>query len=238
MRHGRKSRSVLFDGYKRHVLRDLDTGLVPAVGITPANAPEASVTDAIAADLSGRAAPVRAAHRPGLPGRTALVRDRDPDLAIFRMAWRVRNTGGRFAEDQFALDFVAGQLTCPAEVTMPFEPGRTVHFPEDTCAACTLRTRCTHQQQRAQRVHPPRLGAAGRATPAPANPGRTREAARTRRGGACRRPRWPLARPPRPVPRYPQEPVRPAPRRRRPQPPHHRPPVRHRRLPARRLTAT
>jgi hypothetical protein len=24
-----KSRSVLFDGYKRHVLRDLDTGLIP-----------------------------------------------------------------------------------------------------------------------------------------------------------------------------------------------------------------
>ena len=31
MRHGRKSRSVLFDGYKRHILRDLDNGLVPAV---------------------------------------------------------------------------------------------------------------------------------------------------------------------------------------------------------------
>jgi hypothetical protein len=45
MRHGRKSRSVLFDGYKRHVLRDLDSGLVPAVGITPANVPEAAVTD-------------------------------------------------------------------------------------------------------------------------------------------------------------------------------------------------
>ena len=34
MRHGRKSRSVLFDGYKRHVLTDLDTDLVTAVGIT------------------------------------------------------------------------------------------------------------------------------------------------------------------------------------------------------------
>jgi transposase len=44
MRHGRKSRSVLVDGYKRHVLRDLDTGLVVAAGITPANAPEATVT--------------------------------------------------------------------------------------------------------------------------------------------------------------------------------------------------
>jgi hypothetical protein len=43
------SRSVLFDGYKRHVLTDLDTGLIPAVGITPANVPEATVTDDITA---------------------------------------------------------------------------------------------------------------------------------------------------------------------------------------------
>ena len=51
MRHGRKSRSVLIDGYKRHVLHDLDTGLIRAVGITPANVPEASVTEAISEDL-------------------------------------------------------------------------------------------------------------------------------------------------------------------------------------------
>ena len=31
MRHGRKSRSVRFSRYKRHVLRDLDTGLLRAV---------------------------------------------------------------------------------------------------------------------------------------------------------------------------------------------------------------
>src|SRR5438552_16466293 len=51
MRHGRKSRSVRVDGYKRHVLHDLDTGLIRAVGMTPANAPEASVTEGISADL-------------------------------------------------------------------------------------------------------------------------------------------------------------------------------------------
>lgn len=51
MRHGRKSRSVLVDGYKRHVLHDLDTGLIRAVGLTPANIPEASVTDAMSEDL-------------------------------------------------------------------------------------------------------------------------------------------------------------------------------------------
>ena len=52
MRHGRKSRSVRVDGYKRHVLRDLDTGLIRAVGLTAANVPEASVTEPIRADLA------------------------------------------------------------------------------------------------------------------------------------------------------------------------------------------
>ena len=67
MRHGRKSRSVRVDGYKRHVLQDLDTGLVRAVGITAANAAEASVTDAIRADLAWKpGAGARTAHRPGL----------------------------------------------------------------------------------------------------------------------------------------------------------------------------
>ena len=134
---------------------------------------------------------------------SALVRDRGPDLAIFCKAWRVRNTGGRFAKDQFTLDFDAGQLTCPAGVAMPFEPGKTVRFPKDTCAACPLRAPLHHQQQRAQRRHPPRRGAAGRAAPAPAHPGRARQAARTRRGRARPRPRRPLAGPPRPLPAAP-----------------------------------
>lgn len=28
-------------------------------------------------------------------------------------------------------------------MSMPFEPGKTVHFPAATCAACPLRARCT-----------------------------------------------------------------------------------------------
>ena len=155
MRHGRKSRSVLFDGYKRHVLRDLDTGLVPAVGITPANAPEASVTSAIAADLDAAGWQLAELHIDRAYLSSALVRDRDRDLAIFCKAWRVRNTGGRFAKDQFSIDFGSGRLTCPAGVSMPFEPGTTVRFPKDTCAACPLRARCTASSHgRSVAIHP------------------------------------------------------------------------------------
>jgi transposase len=155
MRHGRKSRSVLFDGYKRHVLRDLDTGLVPAVGITPANAPEASVTGDIEADLQAAGRELAELHIDRAYLSSALVRDRGPDLAIFCKAWRVRNTGGRFAKDQFSLDFDTGQLTCPAGVAMPFEPGKTVRFPAGTCAACPLRARCTTSSHgRSVSIHP------------------------------------------------------------------------------------
>jgi hypothetical protein len=155
MRHGRKSRSVLFDGYKRHVLTDLDTGLVTAVGITPANVPEAAVTGDIAADLAAAGFTLAELHIDRAYLASALVRDRSPDLAIFCKAWQVRNTGGRFAKDQFTLDFAAGQLTCPAGVRMPFTTGTTVRFPKSTCAACPLRQRCTVSPSgRSVSIHP------------------------------------------------------------------------------------
>src|SRR5262249_58189507 len=105
---GRKSRSVLFDGCKRHVLRDLDTGLVPAVGITPANVPEATVTEDIAADLDAAGWHLAELHIDRAYLASALVRDRRPDLAIFCKAWRVRNTGGRFAQGPFTPALPAG----------------------------------------------------------------------------------------------------------------------------------
>jgi transposase len=155
MRHGRKSRSVLFDGYKRHVLRDLDTGLIPAVGVTPANAPEASVTGGIATDLEAAGLHLAELHIDRAYLSSALVRDRGPGLAIFCKAWRVRNATGRFAKDQFTPGFAAGRLTCPAGVSMPFTPGTAVRFPKATCAACPLRARCTTSSHgRSVAIHP------------------------------------------------------------------------------------
>ena len=155
MRHGRKSRSVLFDGYKRHVLRDLDTGLVTAVGITPANAPEATVTGDITTDLDAAGRTLAELHIDRAYLSSDLVRDREPGLTIYCKAWRVRNTGGRFAKDQFTLDFTTRQLTCPAGAAMPFAPGRTIHFPKSTCAACPLQARCTTSGNgRSVSIHP------------------------------------------------------------------------------------
>jgi transposase len=154
MRHGRKSRSHRVDGYKRHVLRDLDHGLIRAVGITPANAPEASVTAAIVADLDHQAARLDELHIDRAYLSSTLVRERPAGLAIFCKAWPVRN-GDRFPKTAFTLDWERRTIRCPNGASLPFEPGGTVRFPAAICAACPLRDRCTTSAHgRSVAIHP------------------------------------------------------------------------------------
>jgi hypothetical protein len=91
MRHGRKSRSVRVDGYKRHVLHDLDTGLIRAVGITPANVPEASVTEAISSDLARQGVSLKELHIDRAYLSSQLVRERSDELEVYCKAWPVRS---------------------------------------------------------------------------------------------------------------------------------------------------
>jgi Transposase DDE domain/Transposase domain (DUF772) len=154
MRHGRKSRSHLVDGYKRHVLRDLDSGLVCAVGVTAANLPEAAGAIQIRDDLAAQQATLAELHIDRAYLSSVLVRDRPEELAIFCKAWRVRN-GPRFAKTDFTLDFDHGLLVCPAGQQMPFTPGGKVQFPAEICAACPLRTQCTTSPRgRSVQIHP------------------------------------------------------------------------------------
>ena len=154
MRHGRKSRSLLIDGYKRHVLRDLDSGLSVAVGLTPANAPEASVTDAIETDLAAQQSTLKELHIDRAYLASTLVQKRPADLAIFCKAWPVRQ-GPYFPKTAFVLDWEQQVMRCPGGEIMPFEPGGVVKFPATSCASCTLRERCTTSASgRSVSIHP------------------------------------------------------------------------------------
>jgi hypothetical protein len=154
MRHGRKSRSVRVDGYKRHVLHDLDTGLIRAVGITPANVPEASVTEAISEDLEQQGACLKELHIDRAYLSSHLVRGRSDGLEIYCKAWPVRE-GKRFSKQMFTLDWERQVMRCPAAQEMPFVPGGIVHFPKDTCDQCPLKAQCTTSAKgRSVSIHP------------------------------------------------------------------------------------
>ncbi len=154
MRHGRKSRSMRVDGYKRHVLHDLDTGLIRAVGITPANVPEASVTEAIGADLERQGADLKELHIDRAYLSSHLVRERNDELEVYCKAWPVRESKC-FHKQAFALDWERQTIRCPAEQEMPFVPGGVVHFPKEICAGCPLKAQCTTSAKgRSVSIHP------------------------------------------------------------------------------------
>lgn len=155
MRHGRKSRSQRFNGYKRHVLRDLDIGVVRAVGLTLANAPEASVTSELDVDLKAQKVNITELHIDRAYLSSSWVKQRSLDLQIFCKAWPVRNAS-RFSKTDFVLNWEQGLICCPNQVTIPFECGKTVHFPASECNVCPLQLRCTTsvKKGRSVSIHP------------------------------------------------------------------------------------
>lgn len=142
------------DGYKRHVLRDLDSGLVRAVGVTAANAPEAIVTEAIVEDLQSQQIVVRELHIDRAYLSSALVRERPAELQIYCKAWPVRN-GDCFPKTSFVLDWEQGTIRCPNEVVVSFKVGGVVHFPPRACRVCPHHDRCTRSAKgRSVSIHP------------------------------------------------------------------------------------
>lgn len=154
MRHGRKSRSQRVDGYKRHVLRDLDIGVIRAVGVTAANVAEATVTQALDTDLKVQKVEMIELHIDRAYLSSEWVKKREHNLKIFCKAWPVRN-GEFFDKTAFVLDWEKWEIRCPNQVKIPFKSGKVVHFPKQECAICNLQKRCTKSENgRSVSIHP------------------------------------------------------------------------------------
>jgi Transposase DDE domain len=154
MRHGRKSRRQRIAGYKRPGLRALESGVVRAGGVTPANAPEASVLEPIVAALTAQAVTLQEVPIDRASLSSPLLRERPAGLEMFCKAWPVRN-GSRFPKTAVVLDWEAGTLRCPNAVRMPCQTGGVVHFPARTGAVCPLQAQCTSSVHgRSISIHP------------------------------------------------------------------------------------
>ena len=225
MRHGRKTRVVRFDGYKRHVLTGPGHRLVPAVGVTASQRargrgrrpdrrrpgpPRTPTLGELHIDRAYLASSLVRGPRPR-PGRSTARRGRS------------RN-GPRFTKTAFTLDFDQRLLTCPNRSAMAFHPGRQRPVPRQlpaqparcaasappapAAAACQSTPTSPCWSSSAPRSRPRRAG------PGCASASRSSTAWPTSAAGKAAA----LATSAR------QEPLRPAPRRRRPQPSRHRPP--------------
>ncbi len=153
MRHGRKSKSSRVDGYKRHLAVDVDTSLILAAAVTPANRPEGEAAGALFHDIERQGFTVEDLD----VDRAYLLADavegrRFWDLHVHAKAFPLRNHG-RYTKADFHLDFEAGTITCPAGATTPLVRGAVARFPSSACAPCGQRERCTTAPTRHLAIH-------------------------------------------------------------------------------------
>jgi hypothetical protein len=145
MRHGRKSKSQTIKGYKSHLGADLDTNLIVACAVTPANKPEADALPAIVEDVARYAERNRvgALHIDrGYLASPSVRAMADNKIPIISKPWKQR-PGELFPKSDFKLDLGRLTITCPAGETEKIEVGSVVHFPAEKCDACPMRDRCT-----------------------------------------------------------------------------------------------
>lgn len=145
MRHGRKSRSKRFDGYKEHIARDLDLPLIVACAVTPANRPEEEGAVPMAKDIERQGLRLRELHIDRAYVNSPVVDDvLAAEGVVFSKPWGQRaRSPGMFSKRDFKIDLRLKLITCPAGQSEPFEPGDTVEFDPEQCGACLQRAKCT-----------------------------------------------------------------------------------------------
>lgn len=146
MRHGRKSRSRVINGFKRHVLLDLDTGLILGATVRPANEPEHRAAADLRADASVHGDVVELAVDRGYLASDWVGELHEQGRSVVSKPWSSRN-GGRFTKADFQIDLASSTVTCPAGRTASIGGGRTARFAARDCDACALRTQCTRARQ-------------------------------------------------------------------------------------------
>jgi transposase len=155
MRHGRKSATQRFNGFKAAVAVETETQLITAVDVIPANAHDShNSTQLIAQSAEASGASVDTVLGDTAYGSAAQRLAAENNYTLVAPVARPPQTG-RFTKDEFLIDLDNQTVTCPAGKTTArcytrkektkhdrIFTHKTFHFAANDCGACLLRSRC------------------------------------------------------------------------------------------------
>ena len=148
-RHGHKTQSRGFDGYKGHVAVDPDSEIITDTVVTPGNAGDASVAEDLIEDLLGddeRGDDATVYGDSAYGTGKFQQRLADQDIASGCRTQPPPAPAGKFTKDRFRVDLDADTVTCPNNITVSIRRGANgdgmAHFAEH-CTSCPRRAECT-----------------------------------------------------------------------------------------------
>jgi len=141
MRHGRKSKSRVINGYKRHLAKAMDPPLILAGCARSANEPEHQAAAILRPDVEAHGAVDGLHIDRGYLASPWVKELYGAGKLVLCKPWPIRN-GKLFPKTDFKLDLENQRVTCPAGKTAAIESGKA-QFSGAACQPCPLRARCT-----------------------------------------------------------------------------------------------
>jgi hypothetical protein len=139
MRHGHNTRTKLFTGYKRHVMKLVDADLIVGAVVRPANEPEHHALALVEPDVVQHGPLAEVQMDRGYLGSARVGDLAAQGVAIRAKAWTSTNRG-RFPKQAFTIDLAAAHVVCPAQQVVATPLGATtVHVPAVVCHPCSQR---------------------------------------------------------------------------------------------------
>jgi len=150
MRHGRKSKSRVINGFKRHVAQDLDSRLILAVTARPANEPEALAAEVLANDWAvfGKASECHIDR--GYLASPMIASMHAGGGRVVGKPWPIRN-GDYYPKTKFAIALDRGEVGCPAGKTAAIV-GDKATFATSDCMSCAQRSACTRSKTKGRTI--------------------------------------------------------------------------------------
>lgn len=153
MRHGRKSKTKTFNGYKRHVVVDADVkGLIVGVEVVPANKQEHEAIEPLFDGLGERLEVVELQVDRGYLPAPKIAQLRHDGVKVVTKPPTPRRAD-HYSKADFTLDFVNMRATCPAGAMTRFEAGKVASFARADCEPCALKSKCTSSVRRQLSIH-------------------------------------------------------------------------------------
>ena len=152
-RHGHKTASRGFDGYKGHIAADPDSEIITDTTVTAGNAGDASVATDLIEDLIDRDDIGGETDDATVYGDSAYGTGEfqqhleDNDISSRCRTQPPSAPKGRFAKNRFDIDLEADTVTCPNDVTVEIRRGANgagIAYFADACTDCPLREACTN----------------------------------------------------------------------------------------------
>jgi hypothetical protein len=151
MRHGRKSKTRLFNGYKRHIA--ITNNLIVATAVVPANIQEHEATARLLDDAARHGAINIVDIDRGYLASPRIAAMHREGVTIHSKPW-VPTNKGLFTKDDFHINLRRREITCPAgKVAIAVASGKAT-FAAEVCSKCKMKSLCTTSPHRSITLHP------------------------------------------------------------------------------------